>query len=178
MPTCCGWPDCSGTCRAGWATTRPATPTSLGYPTEIQDLLAAAEGLPDPLFGRVDALRTADGIAVVEFNATSETGGLEWVDQAGAGWWAEPATADALDRAGLRRVSPIENLAAEPALLRPSYDGGGDTADRDRRRTGGPRRARPRLVPAARPNHRRRSPRRGDRRPRAGGRRGRRAARG
>lgn len=91
----------------------PATwAAELGHPVEVQRLLEAADGLPDPLFGRVDALRTATGPRVLEVNATSETGGLEWVDVAGHGWQEVPEVADRLRRIGAEWVSPLDALAA------------------------------------------------------------------
>lgn len=83
----------------------------LGYASPIVDLLSRAHGLPEFCFGRVDALRTDDGIRVLEFNATSETGGLEWVDVATQGWNEDPQTAAALRNAGAVSDSVTAHLA-------------------------------------------------------------------
>lgn len=73
----------------------------LGYGDVVADLIDRAAGLPEVCFGRVDALRTGDGFRTLEFNATSETGGLEWVDVATHGWRRDPAVAAALSGAGV-----------------------------------------------------------------------------
>jgi hypothetical protein len=92
-------------------TSTAAYAAALGYGDPIVDLLQRADGLPEILFGRVDALRTEDGFRVLEFNATSETGGMEWVDVATFGWGEDPEVSALLRSADVRNHSVTARLA-------------------------------------------------------------------
>ena len=86
---------------------------ALGVAAPIVELIRAAEGLARPRFGRTDALVDERGLHVLEFNATSETGGLGWIDRVAQAWLDRPAAAKLLADRRAEYLSPTVLLADE-----------------------------------------------------------------
>lgn len=100
-----------------------AMAVAVGLPERNVDVIRAAEGLPRARFGRVDAIPTVNGLQVLEFNATSETGGLEWVDRVTRTWLGQPSAAAFLAERDCRPVIVTKLLADELAEFSVSCGG-------------------------------------------------------
>lgn len=99
---------------------------ALGLPAPSIELIRAAEGLPRPRYGRVDAMLSERGLRVLEFNATSETGGLEWIAPAIRAWLDQPAAAKFLADRQCEYVPPTTVLADELRAFAAAHVGSDD----------------------------------------------------
>lgn len=99
---------------------------AFAVPAPAIELIRAAEGLPQPRFGRVDALLSDQGLRVLEFNATSETGGLDWIDPVMQAWLDQPAAAKFLDGWQWEYCSPTALLADELRAFSLAHGGPAD----------------------------------------------------
>lgn len=89
-----------------------AASDAVGQDHAKRDLIDRYSARPVPAFGRVDAYHDGTGLKIMEFNASSSAGGLDWASALVGAYRQQPRFAEFAREHGLHAVDIVDEITA------------------------------------------------------------------